>query len=155
MHITRNLFEGCETRTQILPVKWGARNYICHGKQNLHSFSPDIIYIRLKQLYLPSSMRCQHKRDNNSHRTQPSRESVPTFPTLCNSICHFSLTLRSRIHFFQFVQLFVWRRILKTDTSEVKLIISKIAIFGVATPSRRHSPENSSGHIQGQENVTL
>jgi len=35
----------------------------------------------------------------------------------------------------------------------MKLTISKVAVFGAATPSRCHSPENSSGHIEGQENV--
>jgi len=149
----RNLLEACETRIQILPVKWGTRNYICHGEQNLHSFSPDVIYIRLEQLYRPTSVRCQHKRDKSSHRTQPSREPVPTFPTLCNSICHSSLTLRSRIHLFNFLKLFIWRLIHKYATSEVKLIISKIFIFEVVTPSRRHSPKKSSGHIKGHENV--
>lgn len=119
----------------------------------MHSCSPDVIYIRLEQLLLPSSMCCQHKRDNSSHRTQPSREPVPTFSTLCNNIGHFSLTLRSRINLLNLFNYLFGDGFIRLTRLKWKLIISNIAIFGFATPSRRHSPKDSNGYIQGQENI--
>jgi hypothetical protein len=74
---------------------------------------------------------------------------VPTFPTLQQYLPFLTYIAVQN----SFIQLFVWRLIHNTDTNEIKRIISKIAIIGVATPSRRHIPENILGHIKGQENV--
>jgi hypothetical protein len=78
---------------------------------------------------------------------------VPKFSTLCNNIWHSSLTLRSRIHLLNLFNYLFGDGFVRLTRLKWKLTVSNIAIFGFAMPSRCHSPDDSNGHIQGQENV--